>query len=172
MFLERVFSHRANRTPGRCVMAWVRDKTKLRQSKNRIVRTLAEQAVLITRLTHIRFSSCATHAKIYFAKRTNYHVAPRVCSAERVHRVESKRRKGTTMKNPTWKIACVAAALAASLLPATAQTTDNTASGAPTSKTINQRKENQQDRLGQGIQSGQLTAGEASKLETSTRRNG
>jgi len=76
------------------------------------------------------------------------------------------------MKNPTWKIACVAAALAASLLPATAQTTDNTASGAPTSKTINQRKENQQDRLGQGIQSGQLTAGEASKLETSTRRNG
>ena len=69
------------------------------------------------------------------------------------------------MKNPTWKIACVAAALAAWLLPATAQTTDNTTS-APTSKTINQRKENQQDRIGQGIQSGQLTAGEASKLET------
>lgn len=70
------------------------------------------------------------------------------------------------MKNPTWKIACVAAALAAWLLPATAQTTDNTTSSSPTSKTINQRKENQQDRIGQGIQSGQLTAGEASKLET------
>ncbi len=30
---------------------------------------------------------------------------------------------------------------------------------------IAQRKENQQDRIGQGIQSGQLTAGEASRLE-------
>ena len=69
------------------------------------------------------------------------------------------------MKNSTWKVACVAAAMAAMLLPATAQTTDTTTS-APTSKTISQRKENQQDRIGQGIHSGQLTAGEASKLET------
>ena len=31
--------------------------------------------------------------------------------------------------------------------------------------TINQRKENQQDRIAQGIKSGQLTAGETSRLE-------
>ena len=31
--------------------------------------------------------------------------------------------------------------------------------------TINQRKENQQDRIGQGVKSGQLTAGETSRLE-------
>jgi len=30
---------------------------------------------------------------------------------------------------------------------------------------INQRKENQQDRIGQGVKSGQLTAGETSRLE-------
>ena len=70
--------------------------------------------------------------------------------------------------NPTWKIACVAAAMAAMFMPVTAQSTGgaSTTSTTPTSKTINQRKENQQDRIGQGIQSGQLTAGEASKLET------
>jgi hypothetical protein len=57
--------------------------------------------------------------------------------------------------------------MAATLMPATAQTTGRpTPTKTPTSKTINQRKENQQDRIGQGIQSGQLTAGEASKLET------
>ena len=33
-------------------------------------------------------------------------------------------------------------------------------------QTIQQRKENQQDRIGQGVQSGQLTAGEAKNLET------
>ncbi len=31
--------------------------------------------------------------------------------------------------------------------------------------TINQRKDNQQDRIAQGVKSGQLTAGETSKLE-------
>ena len=36
---------------------------------------------------------------------------------------------------------------------------------APTNATINQRKENQQDRIGQGVQSGQLTAGETQHLE-------
>ena len=36
---------------------------------------------------------------------------------------------------------------------------------APTSATINQRKENQQDRIAQGVKSGQLTPGETSKLE-------
>jgi hypothetical protein len=34
-----------------------------------------------------------------------------------------------------------------------------------TSQTINQRKENQQDRIAQGVKSGQLTAGETRNLE-------
>jgi hypothetical protein len=34
-----------------------------------------------------------------------------------------------------------------------------------TTPTINQRKENQQDRIAQGVKSGQLTAGETAKLE-------
>jgi hypothetical protein len=37
-------------------------------------------------------------------------------------------------------------------------------------QTINQRRENQQDRIGQGIQSGSLTAGEAARLETKEAR--
>jgi Tfp pilus assembly protein FimT len=45
------------------------------------------------------------------------------------------------------------AVMAGLMLPAAAQTT------------INQRKENQQDRIGNGIQSGQLTAGETRNLE-------
>jgi hypothetical protein len=41
------------------------------------------------------------------------------------------------------------------------------ATPAPAAKpTIAQRKENQQDRIAQGVKSGQLTAGETSKLET------
>jgi hypothetical protein len=36
---------------------------------------------------------------------------------------------------------------------------------ATTPPTINQRKENQQDRIAQGVKSGQLTAGETSRLE-------
>lgn len=36
---------------------------------------------------------------------------------------------------------------------------------AQSNATVNQRKENQQDRIGQGVQSGQLTAGETSHLE-------
>ncbi len=40
-----------------------------------------------------------------------------------------------------------------------------TTATAPTSATINQRKENQQDRIAQGVKSGQLTAGETAKLE-------
>jgi len=45
--------------------------------------------------------------------------------------------------------------------------TPGTTTTAPASKpTIAQRKENQQDRIGNGVQSGQLTAGETSKLET------
>jgi predicted transglutaminase-like cysteine proteinase len=45
--------------------------------------------------------------------------------------------------------------------------TQGTTATAPAPKpTIAQRKENQQDRIANGVQSGQLTAGETSKLET------
>ena len=44
-------------------------------------------------------------------------------------------------------------------------TTPTTQATAPTSATINQRKENQQDRIAQGVKSGQLTPGETAKLE-------
>jgi hypothetical protein len=56
------------------------------------------------------------------------------------------------------------ALVAGLMLPVAAQTSDSTASAAKPA-TINQRKENQQDRIGNGIQSGELTAGEASRLE-------
>jgi len=49
------------------------------------------------------------------------------------------------------RIVLCSAALAALMLPASAQ--------------INQRKENQQDRIANGVASGQLTAGEAANLE-------
>jgi hypothetical protein len=52
------------------------------------------------------------------------------------------------------------AAIAGLMLPAIAQTAP---AAAPA--TINQRKENQQDRIANGIQSGELTAGETKKLE-------
>lgn len=57
--------------------------------------------------------------------------------------------------------AVLAAALAALAVPVFAQSTDPNAP-APT---IQQRKENQQDRIANGVQSGQLTAGETSNLE-------
>ncbi len=71
----------------------------------------------------------------------------------------------------TLRFACLSAALAALLLPAAAQTAPNAVQTNPTPPipkppTINQRLENQQDRIGQGITSGQLTAGEAANLET------
>jgi len=52
------------------------------------------------------------------------------------------------------------ATLAALALPAISQTTTTT-----DPQTIQGRKENQQDRIGQGIQSGQMTAGEAANVE-------
>lgn len=52
------------------------------------------------------------------------------------------------------------AVVAGLMLPAASQTSD---SAKPA--TINQRKENQQDRIGNGVQSGELTAGEAARLE-------
>jgi hypothetical protein len=65
------------------------------------------------------------------------------------------------------KTVFLSAALAALVLPAAAQSTGDTTSQPAAQKpaTIKQRKENQQDRIGNGIQSGQLTAGEAARLE-------
>jgi hypothetical protein len=76
----------------------------------------------------------------------------------------------TTMKT-TLRFACLSAALLALMLPLAAQTAPNALQTNPTPPTpkpptINQRLENQQDRIGQGINSGQLTAGEAANLET------
>jgi len=71
----------------------------------------------------------------------------------------------------TLRFACLSAALLALMLPLAAQTAPNAVQTNPTPPipkppTINQRLENQQDRIGQGITSGQLTAGEAANLET------
>ena len=54
------------------------------------------------------------------------------------------------------------AAVAAMFLPAVAQTSNPPANPPAT---INQRKENQQDRIANGVASGQLTAGETANLE-------
>jgi hypothetical protein len=56
------------------------------------------------------------------------------------------------------------AVVAGLMLPVAAQTSDSSTAAAKPA-TINQRKENQQDRIANGIQSGELTAGEAGKLE-------
>jgi hypothetical protein len=53
-----------------------------------------------------------------------------------------------------------AAALAILALPVVAQSTPQV-----TGQTIQDRKENQQDRIGQGVKSGELTAGETTSLE-------
>jgi predicted transglutaminase-like cysteine proteinase len=64
------------------------------------------------------------------------------------------------------------AALAAMLLPAAAQSNTPAANTAPTEPptqqdkaTIGERKENQQDRIANGVKSGELTSGEAANLE-------
>ncbi len=70
----------------------------------------------------------------------------------------------------TLQIACLLAALAMPILPAVAQNAPAAVPG-PTPpiqkpETINQRRENQQDRIAQGVKSGQLTAGETARLES------
>jgi hypothetical protein len=50
--------------------------------------------------------------------------------------------------------------------PATPPTTPAPAAKPKSKPTVAQRKENQQDRIAQGVKSGQLTAGETRKLET------
>jgi hypothetical protein len=65
------------------------------------------------------------------------------------------------------RISLVSVALAAFTLPAIAQNAPPTAVPPNARRsTINQRRENQQDRIAQGVKSGQLTAGETSRLET------
>jgi hypothetical protein len=65
-----------------------------------------------------------------------------------------------------FKALALAASLAFTPAAVFAQTTAAPAATSNTPPpTINQRKENQQDRIAQGIKSGQLTAGEASHLE-------
>jgi hypothetical protein len=63
-----------------------------------------------------------------------------------------------TMQNKGLILTAVVAGL---MLPVAAQT--STPAAAPA--TINQRKENQQDRIANGVQSGELTAGETKHLE-------
>jgi hypothetical protein len=62
------------------------------------------------------------------------------------------------------------AALIALVVPAAfaqqSGTSSNTTGSSTTPRTIQQRKENQQDRIANGIQNGQLTAGETKNLET------
>ena len=64
------------------------------------------------------------------------------------------------MKLPS-KSLILTAVVAGLMLPVAAQTSVPAAAPA----TINQRKDNQQDRIGNGIQSGELTPGEAGRLE-------
>jgi hypothetical protein len=74
------------------------------------------------------------------------------------------------MKNQV-KLTLLGAALAVFALPLVAQDTSAsaqssaTASTPVTGQTINQRKENQQDRIANGVKSGELTAGETANLE-------
>jgi hypothetical protein len=71
------------------------------------------------------------------------------------------------------RFALLSAALAALTLPGLAQSADASAQGSAsasangqvTGQTIQQRKENQQDRIAQGVKSGELTAGETANLE-------
>ena len=65
--------------------------------------------------------------------------------------------------NSTLKISFLSTALAILALPLVAQSTNTSAP--VTGESIQDRKENQQDRIGQGVQSGQLTAGETSNLK-------
>jgi hypothetical protein len=58
----------------------------------------------------------------------------------------------------------LSAVVAGLMLPVAAQTSDSSTPAAKPA-TIHQRKENQQDRIANGIQSGELTAGEAARLE-------
>jgi hypothetical protein len=68
------------------------------------------------------------------------------------------------MKNGI-RFALMSAALAAFALPVVAQSTQSTTSTPITGESIQDRKENQQDRIANGVKSGELTAGETTNLE-------
>jgi methionine-rich copper-binding protein CopC len=61
--------------------------------------------------------------------------------------------------------AVLASALVLAPVAIVAQTTTTTPTPGAHDYNINQRKVNQQDRIAQGVKSGQLTAGETSRLE-------
>ena len=65
--------------------------------------------------------------------------------------------------NNTIKMTLLSAALAAFALPVVAQ--DHSTRRTVTGETIQDRKENQQDRIANGVKSGELTAGETANLE-------
>jgi hypothetical protein len=67
------------------------------------------------------------------------------------------------------KLTLMSAALAVFALPVVAQS-NSPAPANPPQNTVNQREENQQDRIGNGIKSGELTPGEASHLERNQAR--
>ncbi len=67
--------------------------------------------------------------------------------------------------NNSIRFALMSAALAVFALPAVAQSTQNTTSTPVTGESIQDRKENQQDRIANGVKSGELTAGETTNLE-------
>jgi hypothetical protein len=60
---------------------------------------------------------------------------------------------------------CILTALSLASMGAFAQSTGTTTSTPVTGKTIQERKDNQQERIGNGVENGSLTAGEAAKLE-------
>jgi len=67
--------------------------------------------------------------------------------------------------NHTIKISLFGAALAALALPVVAQNTPDPNAPKVNSQTIQERKQDQQERIANGVKSGQLTSGEATDLE-------
>src|SRR5580698_5522396 len=87
-----------------------------------------------------------------------------VATTSRTLRKKSEVMRRIRMKNPT-KITLLSAALAILALPVVAQNQTTDASGNVTGQSIQDRKANQQDRIGSGVKNGELTAGEATNLE-------
>jgi hypothetical protein len=64
------------------------------------------------------------------------------------------------------KFTLMSAALAVFALPVVAQSTDASTNASANAPTVQQRAENQQDRIANGVKSGELTPAEAANLET------
>jgi hypothetical protein len=70
------------------------------------------------------------------------------------------------MKTWKWELTLSAAIVSATALSSFAQTADNTTDEShPRVHQVNRRFENQQDRIGEGVKSGELTSREAGRLE-------